>query len=264
VLFERRQGKGFVVQSMFRRVEADVYVMVDGDATYPAEAVRSLVEPIRRGEADMVVGSRLHDGSSSKFRLLNRLGNRLFLFLLNWIFGVRLSDLLSGYRAFSRRLVRALPLLGGGFETETELTIKALQRGFGIMEVPVDLGQRPSGSFSKIRIVQDGWIILSTLLTLVRDYRSLRFFGSLGLLLIGLSLLPAAWVLSEFGETGTVHRLPSAVLATGLVLSGVLSITVGLVLHTIARHFQELDLRLQLLADDLRREGVGGRRPWAS
>jgi hypothetical protein len=253
VFFERRQGKGYVVQSMFRKVEADVYVMVDGDGTYPPDAIDSLVEPIRHGEADMVIGSRLDRSATSQIRMLNRFGNKLFLLLLKFIFGVRLTDLLSGYRAFSRRLVRGLPLFGGGFETEAELTIKALQRGFRIVEAPVNLSQRPTGSHSKIRIMQDGFLILSSILTLFRDYRPLTFFGALGVGLILLSLLPGAWVLADYTRTGLVNRLPSAVLATGLVLTGVLGIVVGLILHTIARHFQEVESQLQSLADDLRR-----------
>jgi hypothetical protein len=253
IFFERRQGKGYVVQSMFSKVEADVYVMVDGDGTYPPNAVESLIEPIRHGEADMVIGSRLDRNTTSQIRMLNRFGNKLFLLLLKFIFGVRLTDLLSGYRAFSRRLVRGLPLFGGGFETEAELTIKALQRGFRIVEAPVNLSQRPAGSHSKIRIMQDGFVILSSILTLFRDYRPLTFFGAFGVGLILLSLLPGAWAFAEYTRTGLVNRVPSAVLATGLVLTGVLGIVVGLILHTIARHFQEVESQLQTLADDLRR-----------
>src|SRR5262249_14930756 len=126
---ERRQGKGYVVQSMFQQVDADVYVMVDGDGTYPPEDVHKIVSPVIAGEADMVIGSRLHARSKSEFRPLNRLGNRLFLTILSGTFKVKITDLLSGYRAFSRRFVKSVPLFGGGFETETELTIKALQRG---------------------------------------------------------------------------------------------------------------------------------------
>jgi glycosyltransferase involved in cell wall biosynthesis len=257
VLHEHRRGKGHVVQSMFRKIDADAYVIVDGDGTYPAAEVERLVAPVLRGEADMVIGSRLHQSARSDFRPLNRFGNHVFLALLNSIFGVRLTDLLSGYRAFSRRLVRGVPLFGGGFETEAELTIKALQRGFVIAEEPIDLGERPAGSYSKIRIVRDGVLILLTMLQLIRDYRSLSFFGCLGVVLFALALIPAGWVFAEFSETGMVHRLPSAVLATGLALAGALAVTVGLVLHTIARHFRELDARLLAVTDDLHR-AVGG------
>jgi glycosyltransferase involved in cell wall biosynthesis len=250
VIPEHRRGKGFVVQSMFRRVDADVVVMVDGDDTYPADAVRALVEPVLRGEADMVVGSRLQRGARSQFRLVNRFGNRLLLGVLNAVFRVRLTDLLSGYRAFSRRLVRALPLAGGGFEIEAELTIKTLQRGFVIREVPVALTQRPPGSHSKIRILRDGLLILWTILALFRDYKPLTFFGAIGLALVALGLVPGAVVVVEFARTGLVERLPSAVLAVGLVLAGVVVGAVGLVLHATARRFQELEVLVHRLAHD--------------
>lgn len=252
VCFEYRQGKGYVVQSMFRQVDADIFVMVDGDGTYPAAVVETLIEPILSGKADMVIGSRLQETCDSEFRLLNRLGNNLFLLLLNFIFRVRLTDLLSGYRAFSCRLVRCLPLFAGGFETETELTIKVLQRGFSIVEVPVNLGQRPDGSHSKIRVVHDGLAILGTILGLFRDYKPLTFFGALGLGLIALSLLPGGWAAAEYIQTRHLYRLPSAVLAVGLGLTGVVSVLVGVILHTIAHRFQELDLQLQRLGEDMR------------
>lgn len=247
VSFERRQGKGFVVQKMFREVEADVYVMVDGDDTYPPAEIHKLIAPVIDGEADMVVGSRLTDKSDSEFKALNRLGNKFFLAAINSIFKVRLSDILSGYRVFSRSFVKNIPLFGGGFETETELTLKALARGYQIVELPVNLKKRPEGSFSKIRILQDGILILNTILALFRDYKPLTFFGVIGLLMIGLGFIPGTVVIVEFIKTGLVPRLPSAVLAVGLVLAGLLSITVGLVLHTITRRFQELEHQLRVM-----------------
>ena len=252
VFHERRQGKGFVVQTMFRNVDADVYVMVDGDGTYPPDAVGSLIEPIVRGEADMVVGSRLHAESRSQFKRLNRWANRLVLSVLNSMFRVQLTDVLSGYRAFSRSFVKNLPLFGGGFEIETELTIKAVARGQRILEVPIDLTHRPSGSHSKIRFLRDGAIILNTLLALFRDYKPLTFFGGIGVVLILVALIPGTIVLVEFFKTGLVPRLPSAVLAVGLVLCGLLSFTVGLILHSIARRSQELEYQMQVLARELR------------
>jgi glycosyltransferase involved in cell wall biosynthesis len=253
VVRERRQGKGYVIQSMFRSVDADIYVMVDGDGTYPAEAVTQLIEPVRTGDADMVIGSRLQPGSASQFRSLNRLGNRMYVFVAKALFGVRLTDLLSGYRSFSRRLVKSLPLSAGGFQTEAEITIKTLERGFPIVEVPVSLGVRPPGSSSKIRIVNDGLLILGSMFALLRDYKPLTFFGALGGFLILLSLIPGITVLREYIQTGLVPRLPSAVLAVGLVLSGLILLLAGLVLHTIARRFQELDQYLQMMIADLRR-----------
>ncbi len=252
VSYESRQGKGYVVQSMFREVDADVYIMVDGDGTYPPAGVHKLIEPIIRGEADMTVGSRLHGASASQFKSLNRFGNRLFLSVLNTTFKVKITDMLSGYRAFNRKFVKSIPLFGGGFETETELTIKALERGYRIVEVPVNLTHRPGGSFSKIRIGQDGARILKMLLALFRDYKPLTFFGSAGLFLIFLGLIPGAVVTIEFFRTGLVPRLPSAVLAVGLVLSGMLSLTIGLVLHTIVRRSQEFEFQLRTMSEELR------------
>jgi glycosyltransferase involved in cell wall biosynthesis len=252
VFHERRQGKGFVVQAMFSNVDADVYVMVDGDGTYPPAAVSRLIAPVLSGEADMVVGSRLHAESQSQFKQANRWGNRLVLAILNTIFKVRLTDILSGYRAFSRRFVKSLPLFGGGFEIETELTIKAVARAYRIVEVPIDLVHRPHGSHSKIRFLQDGAIILNTVLALFRDYKPLTFFGGIGLVFFLLGLIPGIIVIVEFLNTGLVPRLPSAVLAVGLVLCGLLSVTIGLILHSIARRSQELEYQLQVLGREIR------------
>lgn len=252
VFYERRQGKGYVTQAMFRQVDADVYVIVDGDGTYPAGAVHRLLAPILNEEADMVVGSRLHAESKSEFKQLNALGNRLVLRVLNSIFRVKLTDILSGYRAFNRKFVKGLPLFGGGFEIETELTIKAIERGFRIIEIPINLTHRPPGSHSKIKFFRDGVIIINTILALFRDYKPLTFFGATGLALLALALIPGLIVIVEFINTGLVPRLPAAVLAVGLVLCGLLSITVGLILHSIARRAQEFEYQLQVLAEELR------------
>jgi glycosyltransferase involved in cell wall biosynthesis len=245
VLPVTQQGKGYVVRFMFQHVDADVYVMVDGDGTYSAASVHKLIAPITNDHADMVVGSRLHDSSQSQFRLLNRFGNKLFLSALNSIFHVKLTDILSGYRAFNRKLVKSLPLFGGGFEIETELTIKALERGYRIVEVPIDLAERPTGSKSKIRLVRDGMRIVHTILALFRDYKPLTFFGSAGLIVIAAGFIPGLIVILEFIETRFISHVPSAILAVGLVLSGMLLVMVGLILHTIARRFQELNYHLQ-------------------
>jgi hypothetical protein len=248
IAFERRQGKGYVVQRMFSDVDADVFVMVDGDGTYPSGKVHELIAPVLNGEADMVVGSRMMEQSKSQFKALNHIGNQLFLATINTIFGVKLSDILSGYRAFNREFVKNIPLRTGGFETETELTIKALVRSYQIVEIPVDLTARPEGSVSKIRLLHDGWMILNTILALCRDYKPLTFFGIVGLFCIGMGLIPGTIVVVEFFKTGLVPRLPSVVLAVGLVLSGLLSLTAGLVIHTITRRFEELEGQLQRTA----------------
>lgn len=257
ILHEHRQGKGFVVQSMFREIDADIYIMVDGDGTYPASAMPMLIEPVLRGDADMVVGSRLSPTSRSQFRLLNRLGNHFFLFLMHGLFHARINDMLSGYRVFNREIVKQLPLLSTGFEIETELTIKALKRGYRVMELPVDLSSRPDGSHSKIRHIRDGLLILKMIFSLARDYKPLTVFGAVGLFLVALGLFPGTVVILEFFQTGLVPRLPSAVLAVGLVLSGMMMGVVGLVLHTIARHFQELDLQLRFLERGISRKEEG-------
>lgn len=230
VWHEPRRGKGNVVQSMFRSIDADVYVMVDGDATYPAERIHDLIHPILNGTADMVIGSRLLHGTASDFRSLNRLGNIFYASLLRRLFGFRITDLLSGYRSFSRRLVKTLPLLGGGFETEAEMTIKAVHRGFRVIEVPVSLVSRPAGSESKIRVVQDGVLILNAIVALFRDYKPLTFFGAISLLLSTLSV--AALLLHFMLTAAMLAVIACAAAATGAVL------------HTVTRHFQELEVQI--------------------
>lgn len=253
VMYEPRQGKGYVVQSMFRRIRADVYVMVDGDGTYPAQAVSRLIEPIVSGEADMVIGSRLHPNAHSEFRWINRVGNRLFLWVLARVFGRRIGDLLSGYRAFSRGFVAGTPLFAGGFDTEVEMTIRALTRRMRVLEVPVDSVRRRSGSHSKIRIVRDGFRILRSMLALFRDYKPLTFFGGLGLILIALGFVPGTSVVVSYVKTGLISRMPSVLIAVGLVLSGLILGVVGIILHVIAQRFQELDFQLQFLSESLHR-----------
>lgn len=251
VLKEPRQGKGFVVQSMFRQVEADLYVMVDGDATYPAPEVHRLLKPVVANEADMVVGSRLQSGTSSEFRQINRWGNRLVLALLNSIFGVHLTDILSGYRAFNRKFVKELPLFGGGFEIETELTIKAIARGWRIVEIPTTLTARPEGSHSKIKFFRDGAIILNTVLSLFRDYKPLTFFGTVGLLIVLFSLIPEIYIAIRSFTSTSAPPLLWAVFLVGLTLTGMVVIVAGLILHTIVRRFQEIEHNLQVRHDQL-------------
>lgn len=247
VVREPRRGKGYVVQSMFRTVVADAYLMVDGDATYPASAARDMLRPVLDGEADMVLGTRLRQESGSDIRPMNRFGNRVFLWIFQHFFGVRIGDLLTGYRAFSAELVRTIPIFGGGFEIEAELTIKAHQRGFRIVEVPVTLVGRPEGSQSKIRLFRDGFIILDMMLTLARDYKPLTIFGTGGLLLfLGSAALGLAAVSTADGGAASAFGFG----AIALFAAAAASTVTGLILHTVARHFQELDYS--------RRRGSGG------
>ena len=248
VLTESRRGKGFAMRAAFRRIDADVYVMVDGDDTYPAEAVHALLEPILAGHADMAVGSRTMQGSLSDFRRLNRLANAFYPFVIRLLVHVRLTDVLSGLRAMTREFVEGVPIAAQGFEIEVELTLKAAERHFRIVEVPIHLRPRPEGSFSKVSRVGDGSRVLWTIVLLFRDYRPMAFFGGLGLLLMVLGLIPGIVVIAEFIETGLVPRLPSAVLAVALEFTGMLSIVVGLLLSAITRRFAELESRMEMLA----------------
>lgn len=249
--FERRQGKGNVVRAMLRAIDADIYVMVDGDGTYPADRVHELIAPVVAGEADMTIGSRLQGQTTGAFRILNLFGNRLFLRVFNAVFRVQITDLLSGYRAFTKAAAKSLPLLSRGFEIETELTAKCIEHEYRIREIPVNLSSRPEGSRSKIKVVRDGILIMRTIFSLFRDYKPLTAFGLAGTILITLGLIPGFVVIREFLLTHYIQRVPSAILAVGLVLAGLFFIFTGIILHTIARRFQELNSQLQTITETL-------------
>ena len=260
ILRETRPGKGFAVRKAFREVEADIYLLVDGDDTYPAEDATRMLDPILDGTADVVVGVRLGADSRSEFRQINRIGNRILLRLLNAVFGAQVTDLLSGYRAMTREFVKQTPVLSVGFELETELSVLALERAFRTVEIPVHLRSRPQGSHSKISVVRDGFRILNAIFTLLRDYRPFSFFGWAGVIAAYLGILPGLFVTYEFMQRGTV-RIPTAVLATGLVLSGLILILVGVMLTALNRRFQELDQRLTFLTDEVQRQRRPGGPP---
>lgn len=251
VSHEYRQGKGNVVKTMFQEVDADIYVLVDGDTTYPADKVHDLLRPVLEGMADMVVGSRLLE-KSSEMHQVNLFGNRLFLFVVNMIFGSCLTDILSGYRVMTREFVRTIPVLSQGFQVETELSIQALHKDMRVWEVPVKLVNRPPGGESKIRIASDGLKIVYTILDLFRTYKPLTVFGLAGVILIVVGSAIALPVVVEYFQTGLVPRLPSAILAVGLWLTGLLSISVGLILNTLARNFKELTYQILNLDRQLR------------
>ena len=246
VRIERLQGKGNVIRRMFADIEADAYVLVDGDATYDAASAPAMVELLLRDRLDMVNGARVSDAEGA-YRPGHRFGNAVLTGLVARIFGDRVSDMLSGYRVFSRRFVKSFPALSGGFETETEFTIHALELRMPIGEVPTPYRERPVGSVSKLRTYSDGFRILRTIVLLVKEERPLPFFSAIaGLLLLGAVLL-ALPVLADFVRTGLVPRLPTAVLATGLVLLASLSLTCGLILDSVTRGRKELK-RLSYLA----------------
>ncbi len=248
------KGKGHVVRSMFRDVDADVYLMVDGDDTYPADRARDVLAPVMEGQADMVVGTRLETHVSSAFRRFHGFGNRLVRGVISRLFHAPLADVLSGYRAFSARFVRSMPVLSQGFEIETEMTVFALAQGMVLREVPVPYGSRPEGSHSKLHTFRDGYRVLRTIAFLYKDYRPLQFFGSIALacLLAGVGF--GAFVVREFALTHAVTHPSTAVLAVALVLLGMLSLATGLILDTVNRRSQEL---LRLLTDQVLPRAAG-------
>lgn len=235
---ESRQGKGNVVRSMFREIEADYYVMVDGDDTYPAESAADLVAPLAAGEADMTVGDRLSNGSygEENDRAFHGFGNDLVRWLIKVIYGFAFEDVMTGYRAFTRPFVKTMPVMSAGFQIETEISIHAVDRRWRVVDVPIDYRDRPEGSESKLSTFGDGAKVLMAIASLFKDYRPMAFFGWLALLFVVLGLIVGVPVVFEFLGTGLVPRLPSAVLAVALVICGALSFTAGLILDTVAKN----------------------------
>lgn len=233
------QGKGNVIRRMFADIEADIYVMVDGDATYHAPSAPVMVQRMLLEGLDMVVGSRKSEEQAA-YRAGHRFGNQMLTGFVTVLFGRSFSDMLSGYRVFSRRFVKSFPAQAQGFETETELTVHALEMRVPAAEVETPYGARPEGSFSKLSTYRDGWRILQTILLLLRTERPLAFFGSAGLLLIALALALAWPLFLTYAQTGLVPRLPTAVLVMGLLLLASLSFVCGLVLDTMTRARHEL------------------------
>lgn len=240
------QGKGNVIRQAFAALDADMYVLVDGDATYEAAAAPRLVETLLSGGLDMVIAARRANAGAA-YRPGHRLGNRLLTGLINWLFRGHIDDLLSGYRVFSRRFVKSFPALATGFETETELTVHALALRMPIAEIATDYGARPDGSHSKLSTWRDGLRILVTALKLFEKERPLIFFGILTLLFATASTLLALPIVAEFLATGLVPRFPTAILATGLMILAALSLSVGIIVDAITHARRELR-RLAYLA----------------
>jgi glycosyltransferase involved in cell wall biosynthesis len=238
---ERRQGKGNVVRRMFADVEADIYVLVDGDATYDAPSAPDMIDKLLDEHLDMVVGLRI-DQSQAAYRLGHRTGNRMLTGFLAWTFGRDFQDILSGYRVFSRRFVKSFPVLSDGFEIETELAVYALELSLPVAEVETPYYARPEGSFSKLNTWRDGFRILGTMLKLYRAEKPLRFFGAIGILLAVVSVLLSIPIVITFVETGLVPRLPTAVLSMGLMIMAMLSVSSGLVLDTVTRGRREMKM----------------------
>lgn len=243
---ERVQGKGAVVRRMFADVDADVYVMADGDATYDAASAPALVARLLDEQLDMVVGSRVHSASEA-YRRGHQFGNALLTGMLARLFGRSFTDILSGYRVFSRRFVKSYPALSTGFEIETDICVHALELRMPVAEMETPYHARPEGSESKLSTYRDGWRIMTTILTLYRIERPLLYFGLIGAVLAGVAVGLGIPLAMTYARTGLVPRFPTAIGATGLVILAALSVTAGLILDTVVRGRREVR-RLAYLA----------------
>ncbi|THU33524.1 glycosyltransferase [Niastella caeni] len=249
VVQERRQGKGNVVRSMFKDIDADIYVMIDGDDTYPVEAVHDVIKPVMYNRADMVIGERMTNGTYAKenSRAMHGFGNNLVKRLINFLFKSKLTDIMTGYRAFSRYYVKTYPVSSRGFEIETEMTVYALHNNYNIVEVPINFRDRPEGSFSKLNTYRDGFKVLRIIFLLFKDYRPLLFFGISSLLLAFTGLLIGISPILEFIKEGYVHKVPSAILASGFEIIAMLLFACGLILDTTVKHQKALHEQLSNL-----------------
>jgi glycosyltransferase involved in cell wall biosynthesis len=236
---ERMQGKGHVVRRMFADTEADIYIMADGDATYDASAAPALVAKLLDERLDMVVGARKSEVEEA-YRRGHQLGNRLFTGILASLFGRSFTDIFSGYRVFSRRFVKSFPALARGFETETEISVHALELVMPVGEVVTAYGARPEGSVSKLSTYRDGWRIMKTILHLFRIERPVLFYGGFAGFLAALALVLAIPLIVTFAQTGLVPRFPTAILITGLMTVAFISFSVGLILDTVVRGRREV------------------------
>ncbi len=238
---EYRRGKGNVVRTMFLDIEADIYVMVDADDTYPAQEVLTLIDPIVNCEADMCVGDRHSNGSylQQNKRMFHNFGNNLVVKLINTLYKENLKDIMSGYRAFNRDFVKHFPIHSGGFEIETEMSIHALDKRFKIKEVPVSYKDREDGSVSKLNTYTDGYKILKTIFWLFKDYKPLMFFSIIAGVFFIFSLVAGVPVIVEFVRTHYIAKVPSAILAVGLMLISTMTLFIGFVLDTVTKQHKD-------------------------
>ena len=236
---EARPGKGNVVRRMFSEVEADIYIMVDGDDTYDASQAPALVSKLMQEEADMVVGAR-QGALDNHQRAGHAFGNRMFNRLYTTLFGKEFSDIFSGYRVFSRRFVKSFPAVSAGFEIETELSVHASQLRLPVAEIALPYKDRPEGSESKLSTFRDGARILKMIIVLLKEYKPAYFFGAIGLAGALLAVILAAPLLVEYHQTGLVSRIPTAILCTGIMIVSMLTVTAGVVLDSIRRMRAEI------------------------
>lgn len=240
VIREKRQGKGFVVQAMFEKVNADIWIMVDGDDTYDLCAIKDMIAIVANDEADMVVGNRLKNYTDKSFRPMHTFGNKLVRFLINRLFKADLTDIMSGLRVMSKAFVKNINTTSLGFEVETELTIKALKYHYLIKEVDVNYKERLQGSFSKLNTVKDGVLVIKTIITIFKDYRPLLFFSIVSAFFLILSLSSGYVVVKEFIETRYIKHVPLAIFASGTIILSIISFVTGVTLDSINKRFDEL------------------------
>lgn len=256
VRFEPRQGKGNVVRSMFRDIEADYYVMVDGDDTYPAEFVHDILAPVQNGEANLVIGDRLSNGTyfDENKRQFHGFGNNLVKGLINKLYKSNITDIMTGYRGFDRLFVKSMPVTSPGFEIETEMSIHALDNRFLIKEVPIDYRDRPEGSESKLNTISDGTKVLRMIFTLFKDYKPMLFFSVWAALFLILGLAVGTPVVIEYVQSSFITKVPSAILAVGFVMISMLSFACGLILDTVAgTHRKNYELHLNRIREHAER-----------
>ena len=237
VRFEPRQGKGNVCRQMFRDIEADCYLMVDGDDTYDETKARAMVEPILKGEADMTVGDRLSNGTYAEEnkRAFHGFGNNLVRAMIKWIYGYSFDDVMTGYRGMSRAFVKTMPILSEGFQIETEISIHAVDRRWRILDIPIVYRDRPEGSVSKLDTVGDGIKVIMMIGTLFKDYRPLKFFSLVSLVLFAIGLILGIPVIQEYLATGLVLRFPTAILAVAFMFLCGLALATGFILDSVAK-----------------------------
>lgn len=241
VVHEYRQGKGNVVRSMFRDIEADVYVMADGDDTYPAEEVHKLIQPIINCEADMVIGDRLTNGTYQKEnkRHFHEFGNNLVKKAINVAFKTDLRDIMTGYRAFNKLFVKTMPVLSPKFEIETEMSLHALDKKFIIKEIPIVYRDRPEGSVSKLNTVSDGIKVLKTIVKMFKDFKPRQFFWIISFIFVIIGLIIGIPVIVEYAKTSYVTKVPSAILATGIMIFAIIIAQCGVILDTVVKQHKE-------------------------
>lgn len=240
VIKEIKQGKGFVVQSMFSKIDADIYIMVDGDDTYDLSFLAAMVALIKNEQADMVVGNRLKTYTEKSFRRFHNFGNHLVKSLVNLLFHCKLRDIMSGLRVMNKDFVKNINLMTCGFEVETEMTIKALQNKYVVKEIDINYRERPQGSFSKLNTFKDGFRVLKTIFLIFKDYKPLLFFSILSGLTFVFSFVAALIVIVEFINTKYITHVPLAILASGAMLFSLILLAIGIVLDAINKRFGEL------------------------